>query len=130
VTWSETHAMGAVRLMEMFVRGNSEPKEFSRLIQEYAATIRMPARLSDRRVKGFVATGGNIDSIVRICRGNRGPSAEPQTVSVEELPIGEFTAFDGNFTAKLPTLFPSMVAPCAWQASSTIRNFLLLATSR
>ena len=67
VSWSETHAMGAVRLMEMFVRGNSEPKEFSRLIQEYAATIRLPARIAERGVKGFVATGGNIESIARIC---------------------------------------------------------------
>ena len=73
VSWSETHAMGAVRLMEMFVRGNSEPKEFSRLIQEYAATIRLPARIAERGAKGFLATGGNIESIARICRGRTRP---------------------------------------------------------
>jgi len=85
VSWSETHAMGAVRLMEMFVRGNSEPKEFSRLIQEYAATIRLPAKIADRGVKGLLATGGNIESIAKICQGSRGPSGGPLTVSVEEL---------------------------------------------
>jgi len=85
VSWSETHAMGAVRLMEMFVRGNSEPKEFSRLIQEYAATIRLPAKIADRGVKGFIATGGNIDSIARICRGSRAAEAGPLTVTIAEV---------------------------------------------
>ena len=84
-SWSETHAMGAVRLMEMFVRGNSEPKEFSRLIQEYAATIRLPARLTERGVKGFVATGGNIESIARICRESPGQSGGPRMLSVHEV---------------------------------------------
>ena len=60
VTWSETHSMGAVRLMEMFRRENSEPKEFSRLIQEYATTIRVPPKVAAREVKGLIATGGNI----------------------------------------------------------------------
>lgn len=90
VSWSETHAMGAVRLMEMFTRGNSEPAEFSRLIQEYVATIRLPARVVERGgVKGFIATGGNIESIARICRGSRGAESTeyrgasgPRTVSV------------------------------------------------
>jgi exopolyphosphatase/guanosine-5'-triphosphate,3'-diphosphate pyrophosphatase len=85
VSWNETHAMGAVRLMEMFVRGGSEPKEFSRLIQEYAATIRLPAKIVDRKVKGFLATGGNIESIARICQWKLTPSGGPQTVSVAEL---------------------------------------------
>lgn len=85
VSWSETHAMGAVRLMEMFVRGNSEPKEFSRLIQEYAATIRLPAKIVDRGVKGFIATGGNIESIARICHGSRNQEKGPLTISVAEV---------------------------------------------
>jgi exopolyphosphatase/guanosine-5'-triphosphate,3'-diphosphate pyrophosphatase len=83
VSWSETHAMGAVRLMEMFVRGSSEPREFSRLIQEYATTIRLPARIADRGVKGFVATGGNIESLARICRAGR--NGGPMTLSVAEI---------------------------------------------
>jgi exopolyphosphatase/guanosine-5'-triphosphate,3'-diphosphate pyrophosphatase len=85
VSWSETHAMGAVRLMEMFVRGNSEPKEFSRLIQEYAATIRLPAKIADRGVKGFLATGGNIESIARICQLRLSQSGGPLTVSADEV---------------------------------------------
>ncbi|MGO9309071.1 MAG: HD domain-containing protein [Spirochaetia bacterium] len=85
VSWSETHAMGAVRLMEMFVRGNSEPKEFSRLIQEYAATIRLPAKIAERGVRGFLATGGNIESIARICPWKLSPSGGPLTVSVPEV---------------------------------------------
>jgi len=77
--------MGAVRLMEMFVRGNSEPKEFSRLIQEYAATIRLPARIAERGTKGFIATGGNIESIARICQGGRDPREGLLSVSVDEV---------------------------------------------
>ena len=85
VRWSETHAMGAVRLMEMFTRGNSEPREFSRLIQEYVATIRLPSKVAERGgVKGFIATGGNVESIARICRGGRGVDG-PLTVSVAEV---------------------------------------------
>jgi len=85
VSWSETHAMGAVRLMEMFTRGNSEPEEFSRLIQEYVATIRLPVKVAERGgVKGFIATGGNIESIARICRGSRS-AVGPLAVSVAEV---------------------------------------------
>jgi exopolyphosphatase / guanosine-5'-triphosphate,3'-diphosphate pyrophosphatase len=85
VSWSETHAMGAVRLMEMFVRGSSEPKEFSRLIQEYAETIRLPTRIGDRGAKGFVATGGNIESISRICQGTGSQDGGPRTLSIGEV---------------------------------------------
>ncbi len=85
VSWSETHAMGAVRLMEMFVRGNSEPKEFSRLIQEYAATIRLPSKIAERGLKGFIATGGNIESIARICQGSRDPQEGPLVVPVADV---------------------------------------------
>ena len=84
VTWNETHAMGAVRLMEMFAKGNSEPQEFSRLVQEYVATLRLPGRAAERKLKGLIATGGNIESIARICRGGRG-SAGPLALSVEEV---------------------------------------------
>jgi exopolyphosphatase/guanosine-5'-triphosphate,3'-diphosphate pyrophosphatase len=85
VSWSETHAMGAVRLMEMFVRGSSEPKEFSRLVQEYAATIRLPSRIVERGVKGLLATGGNIESIARICQKNGSQPVGPRTLSVVEM---------------------------------------------
>jgi exopolyphosphatase/guanosine-5'-triphosphate,3'-diphosphate pyrophosphatase len=54
------------------------------LIQEYAATIRLPPRIVERGVKGFIATGGNIESIARIFRGDRNTPG-PLTVSVEEV---------------------------------------------
>ncbi len=96
VSWSETHAMGAVRLMEMFTRGNSEPEEFSRLIQEYVATIRLPVKVAERGgAKGFIATGGNIESIARICRGSRGANG-PLAVAVAEVRelVGRLSAHD------------------------------------
>ena len=83
VHWCETHAMGAVRLMEMFTRGGSEPREFSRLIQEYVATIRLPSRVAEKGVRGFICTGGNIDSLARICRGPG--AAAPLTMTLSEV---------------------------------------------
>ena len=74
VRWSETHAMGAVSLMEMFTRGNRKSEGFSRLIQEYVATNRLPVKVAERGgAKGFIATGGGIKSeIARISGEARG----------------------------------------------------------
>lgn len=77
VSWSETHAMGAVRMVELFSRGEPGADHFARLVEEYAATIRLPEKLTARPIAGFIATGGNIESLSRICRSGTdgaGPS--------------------------------------------------------
>ena len=47
VMWCETHAMGAVRLLELFARSAEEPRGFVRLVEEYVATIRLPPPLTN-----------------------------------------------------------------------------------
>jgi exopolyphosphatase / guanosine-5'-triphosphate,3'-diphosphate pyrophosphatase len=66
VRWSETHAMGAVRLLELFARAGSEPEGFAHLVREYVATMRIPDRLRAARAKGLIGTGGNIDSLAHL----------------------------------------------------------------
>ena len=69
VIWCETHAMGAVRLLELFSKSAEEPRGFSRLVEEYVATIRLPTRLMEGKATGFIATGGNIEALVRVKSG-------------------------------------------------------------
>ena len=69
VIWCETHAMGAVRLLELFARSAEEPRSFARLVEEYVATIRLPPRLTEGKATGFIATGGNIEALVRAKTG-------------------------------------------------------------
>jgi exopolyphosphatase/guanosine-5'-triphosphate,3'-diphosphate pyrophosphatase len=72
VSWSETHAMGAVRLLELFAHTGEEPAGFTRLVQEYVATIRLPEKLKASQPKGFIGTGGNIDALARLRAGAGG----------------------------------------------------------
>jgi exopolyphosphatase / guanosine-5'-triphosphate,3'-diphosphate pyrophosphatase len=66
IHWCETHAMGAVRLLELFAPGGKETRDFLELLCEYAATIRLSARVRGARGHGFIATGGNIEVLARI----------------------------------------------------------------
>jgi exopolyphosphatase / guanosine-5'-triphosphate,3'-diphosphate pyrophosphatase len=84
VSWTETHAMGAVRMVELFSRSGEGPDQFARLVEEYAATIRLPEKLTARPVRGFIATGGNIESIARICTSVHESSGTPR-VGLSEL---------------------------------------------
>jgi exopolyphosphatase / guanosine-5'-triphosphate,3'-diphosphate pyrophosphatase len=71
VRWSETHAMGAVRLMQLFAHAGKESAGFTRLVQEYVATIRIPEKLK-AGAKGLIGTGGNIDALARLRAGTAG----------------------------------------------------------
>ncbi|MGA2761991.1 MAG: Ppx/GppA phosphatase family protein [Spirochaetia bacterium] len=69
VFWSETHAMGAVRLLELFAPGGKETPDFLELLSEYAATIRLSSRVREAKTSGFIGTGGNIEVLARIANG-------------------------------------------------------------
>ena len=85
VRWSETHAMGAVRLLELFAHAGRESEGFARLVQEYVATIRIPDKLRGGKVKGLIGTGGNIDALARL-RAAVGTGAQgPLRISRPEL---------------------------------------------
>jgi len=66
IFWCETHAMGAVRLLEMFAPGGKETKDFFELLTEYVATIRLSSRARSTETRGFIATGGNIEVLARM----------------------------------------------------------------
>lgn len=63
LSWSESHTMGAVRLLEELSGGRDEPGKLRRLLEEYIATLNLPAVLGSRRPAGLIATGGNIDTL-------------------------------------------------------------------
>jgi len=73
ISWCETHAMGAVRLLELFAPGGKETKDFLELLTEYAATMRLSARARAAQGYGFIATGGNIEVLARIAGAESGP---------------------------------------------------------
>ena len=84
VTWCETHAMGAVRLLELFAGAGKEPAEFVRLVQEHVSTIRLPERAAAGTAAGFIGTGGGIDTLARL-RAGTGDTREPPRISRADL---------------------------------------------
>ncbi len=65
ILWSESQAMGSVRLLEELSGAGDEPGRFRRLLTEYIATLRLPQMATANRPLGFIATGGNIESLLR-----------------------------------------------------------------
>lgn len=64
IHWSVSHGMGSVRLLEELSVAGDEPGRFSRRLQEYASTLRLP--VGRTRLAGFIATGGNIEALSRL----------------------------------------------------------------
>ncbi|HVP19192.1 MAG TPA: Ppx/GppA phosphatase family protein [Spirochaetia bacterium] len=84
ILWTETHAMGAVRLLELFAPGGKETRDYPELLSEYVATMRLPQRVRETKVRGFLATGGNIEALARIAARGAG-EPDVQRVSVSAL---------------------------------------------
>ena len=66
VTWSESHTMGSVRLLEELAGAGDDPGRFRRLVGEYIETLRIPPAARSRPLAGFIATGGNIEALARL----------------------------------------------------------------
>jgi len=64
ILWSESHTMGSVRLLEELAGAEDDPGRFRRVLSEYVATLRIP--FPPENVAGFVATGGNIETLARL----------------------------------------------------------------
>jgi exopolyphosphatase / guanosine-5'-triphosphate,3'-diphosphate pyrophosphatase len=62
---TESHEMGSVRLLEELGVAGEEPGRFRRRLEEYTATLRN-SRILHTKVAGFIATGGNIESLARL----------------------------------------------------------------
>ena len=65
IRWSETHPMGAVRLLEEFEACKGDAKKFQTLIAETVGTLRI-ASVKGRAPVGLVATGGNIEELAKL----------------------------------------------------------------
>jgi exopolyphosphatase/guanosine-5'-triphosphate,3'-diphosphate pyrophosphatase len=66
VIWTESHNLGAVRLLEELAGGADDDGRFGRLLNEYVATLRKPAALRDEPPAGMIATGGNIEALAEL----------------------------------------------------------------
>lgn len=61
IQWTESHTMGAVRILEDLGAGEVDPERFRRLVAEYARTLRFPSRVEPGELAGLLATGGNME---------------------------------------------------------------------
>jgi exopolyphosphatase/guanosine-5'-triphosphate,3'-diphosphate pyrophosphatase len=66
ILWSESHTMGSIRLLEELTDSEHEPGRFARLLTEYISTLSMPAAALSLKPAGFIATGGNIESLAKL----------------------------------------------------------------
>lgn len=73
VQWSESHTMGSVRLLEELTAAGTEPGRFGQIVTEYVSTLRAPVLGSGPRPAGFIATGGNAETIARLLGHEPGP---------------------------------------------------------
>ncbi len=73
--WSESHTIGSVRLLEELSQAGTEPGRYARLLEEYVSVLRLP-RSATRDIAGFIATGGNVESLARLA-----VPTEPGTVA-------------------------------------------------
>ena len=63
---SETHTIGAVRLLEEFKSSADSPKQYMRLLKEYVSTLRLSLGNIRGPLAGFIATGGNIEELAKM----------------------------------------------------------------
>jgi exopolyphosphatase/guanosine-5'-triphosphate,3'-diphosphate pyrophosphatase len=81
VHWTVSHDMGSVRLLEELTVAGDEPGRFRRRLQEYTATLRIP-KTRRKQLAGFIATGGNIETLARLAGG------EPDASGVARIQLG------------------------------------------
>jgi exopolyphosphatase/guanosine-5'-triphosphate,3'-diphosphate pyrophosphatase len=64
--WSESHTMGSVRLLEELTEAGTDPGRFRRVLEEYISVLRVPAAPRADSVAGYIATGGNIETLAKL----------------------------------------------------------------
>jgi exopolyphosphatase/guanosine-5'-triphosphate,3'-diphosphate pyrophosphatase len=65
IHWFESYTIGSVRLLEQLTQSGESPEQFLSLLEEYVSTIRVPLSSADK-LAGYIATGGNIEELVRL----------------------------------------------------------------
>ena len=78
--WSESHTMGSVRLLEELTEAGADPGRFRRLLAEYISVLKVPDMPEERQLAGYVATGGNIETLAKL-------GGFPDELSVSHLPV-------------------------------------------
>jgi len=78
--WSESHTMGSVRLLEELTEAGTDPGRFQRLLAEYISVLKVPDMPEERQLAGYVATGGNIETLAKL-------GGFPDELSVSHLPV-------------------------------------------
>lgn len=84
ILWSESHTMGSVRLLEELSGAAEEPGRFRRLLEEYTSTLRLPPATPHRSTAGFIATGGNAETLALLAGETIAPG-HPAVVKVDRL---------------------------------------------
>lgn len=76
ILWSESHTMGAVRLLEELAASAEEAGRLPRLLSEYVGTLRLHRDLAGMNV-GCIATGGNAEALatLALCPREKGGAA-------------------------------------------------------
>lgn len=80
IYWSESHTMGSVRLLEELTEAGADPGRFRRVLAEYISVLRVPALEGSNRPAGYIATGGNIESLAKL-------AGFPDEAGVSRLPV-------------------------------------------
>jgi exopolyphosphatase/guanosine-5'-triphosphate,3'-diphosphate pyrophosphatase len=83
--WSESHTMGSVRLLEELTEAGADPGRFRRLLSEYISVLKVPAMPEGSQLAGYVATGGNIETLAKL-------GGFPDELSVSHLPVATLRA--------------------------------------
>jgi exopolyphosphatase/guanosine-5'-triphosphate,3'-diphosphate pyrophosphatase len=83
--WSESHTMGSVRLLEELTEAGTDPGRFHRVLAEYISVLKVPAMPEGDKVAGYVATGGNIETLAKL-------GGFPDELMVTHLPVDTLRA--------------------------------------
>lgn len=81
IHWSESHAMGTVRLLEDLGAAEGDVAAEQALMGEYVGTLRIPDHLESETLAGLAATGGNIEALARLA------GCEPDEQGVSRLSV-------------------------------------------
>ncbi len=84
ILWSESHTMGSVRLLEELSEAAEEPGRLRRLLEEYTSTLRLPSAARGREVAGFIATGGNAETLAALAGETISPG-RPAVVNLDRV---------------------------------------------
>ncbi|MGC8762591.1 MAG: HD domain-containing protein [Acidobacteriota bacterium] len=92
ILWSESHTMGAVRLLEELAAAADDAGRLPRLLSEYVGTLRLHRDLSGMNL-GCIATGGNAEALaaLALCPREKG--------GVARLGVGVLERLTGRLAA-------------------------------